>query len=542
MKYYLVLSVLLLNIYCEAQEKLQYHIIQKDQNGFIIPWNNKDVSIAYDQVIQKVWHFWDSMRTDMNGLPYYMNHQVWRPDRNDPRGLGGDQFAMALESWRLLYAYTGNERIKENMRFMVDYYLSHGLSRPDDQWPYLPYPYNTLIYSGIYDGDMILGKGFLQPDKAGSFGIELLRLYKMTAGEIYPNITSETYLQSAIQIANTLATHAKTGDANHSPLPFKVNARISSIGALYERKPDGSADTILSNYTSNWSGTLELWMELTSMKLGDTVLYKTAFNKVFDWMMTYPVKNNRWGPFFEDVPGWSDTQINAITFAQFMMNHRDLLPDWNNQVKNIFDWVYTNLANKKWDVYGVSPINEQTAYRVPGNSHTSRQAAAQLQYSSLTSDPSWTDASIRQLSWATYMVDDDGKNKYFQDENWLTDGYGDYIRHYLKAMAFHPALAPNETHLLYSTSVIQHVFYKDQVGKYYFPPLKETKGLIINYSSFDLQGEEWIRLKEKPVKVLFDGKQTDMNSSVLEWSVLSSGGILKIKRSNVKNVSLYGNN
>jgi hypothetical protein len=42
------------------------------------------------------------MRHDMNGLPYYMNHQVWRPN-NDPRGLGGDQLQMALSSWQLLY-------------------------------------------------------------------------------------------------------------------------------------------------------------------------------------------------------------------------------------------------------------------------------------------------------------------------------------------------------------------------------------------------------------------------------------------------------
>jgi hypothetical protein len=86
------------------------------------------------------------------------------------------------------------------------------------------------------------------------------------------------------------------------------------------------------------------------------------------------------------------------------------------------------------------------------------------------------------------------------------------------------------------------VFYKDQVGKYYFPPLRETKGLILSYSSFDLNGEEWIRLKEKPVKAILDGKPMDFNSSIMEWKALSSGGILKIKRSNIKNVSLYGNN
>lgn len=39
------------------------------------------------------------------------------------------------------------------------------------------------------------------------------------------------------------------------------------------------------------------------------------------------MKTNRWGPFFEDVDRWSDTQINAVTWAQWIMEHRDLFPN-----------------------------------------------------------------------------------------------------------------------------------------------------------------------------------------------------------------------
>jgi hypothetical protein len=89
-----------------AQEKLQYHVIKKDKAGKIVPWYNPDPGISYDRMMHLVWNFWDTMRTDLNGIPYYMNHQVWRPGVNDPRGLGGDQLAMALSSWRLYYQYT----------------------------------------------------------------------------------------------------------------------------------------------------------------------------------------------------------------------------------------------------------------------------------------------------------------------------------------------------------------------------------------------------------------------------------------------------
>ena len=63
---------------------------------------------------------------------------------------------------------------------MADEYLDRSLSSPSSTWPHLPYPYNTEIHSGIYDGDMRNGKGILQPDKAGNFGYELVTLYKIT--------------------------------------------------------------------------------------------------------------------------------------------------------------------------------------------------------------------------------------------------------------------------------------------------------------------------------------------------------------------------
>ena len=110
--------------------------------------------------------------------------------------------------------------------------------------------------------------------------------------------------------------------------------------------------------------------------------------------------------------------------------------------------------------------NEQSVYPVPGNSHSARQAADELLYSYLTGDTSLYSNAIRELNWATYAVDFDGKNCFPTDEPWLTDGYGDYVRHYLRAMAVFPKLAPVEDHILSTTSVIQQADYKDHFKKY----------------------------------------------------------------------------
>jgi len=521
---------------------LIYHEIQKDAAGKIIPWFSPEPGTAYSHVIQSVWHFWDTMRTDINGLPYYMNHQVWMPEANDPRGIGGDQIQMAMSSWLLLYQYTGNERIKENMKFMADYYLSHGLSASTAEWADLPYPYNTLIYSGIYDGDMVIGRNYTQPDKAGSFGLELLHLYKMNGSKRQGQTPSGIYLESAIKIANTLGKNMIAGDASKSPLPFKVNAITGETGKLLSSNGDLSV-VAMSDYSTNWSGTMELFLELISMNKGEVTLYEHSFDNLLAWMKKYPLKNNKWGPFFEDVPGWSDTQINAVTFARFIMNHRKYFPDWKNDVEGIFRWVYKTLENKSWLKYGVVVINEQTAYMTPGNSHTAREGAAELQYVVLSGDSARKENAILQLNWATYMVDYDGKNRYPTDDNWLTDGYGDYVRHFLRAMDVMPELAPSgEDHILSSTSVIQEAEYKYKPGEKYLksednPGLKDIR---LRYTAYDSKGIEKIRLFSKPSAILFDGRVISPSANIAAdsytWRPMKNGGLLIVNRTDAREV------
>jgi hypothetical protein len=526
--------------HCFAQnEKLSYHDIKIDAAGKIIPWYSAETGKAYSNAIQSVWHFWDTMRIDLNGLPYYMNHQVWRPGINDPRGIAGSQFNMAMESWRLLYAYTGDERLKDNIKFMADYTIANGFSSAASQWPNLPYPYNTLLYSGKYDGDMVLGKNYLQPDKAGSFGMELVKLYKLIGSGSYQNVVGNQYLDIAVGIANTLGDKMIDGDADNSPLPFKVNTVTGETGKIYGKKGGEG----LSSYTSNWSGTIEMYMELIKLKKGNLALYQHSFDRMLAWMKKYPLTNNKWGPFFEDISVWSDTQINAISFAQFMMNHHEYFPEWKQQVKGIFEWVYATMKNETWKKYGVTVINEQTAYQMPGNSHTARQAAAELQYAALTGDTSFKENAILQLNWATYMVKADGRNRYPQDDIWLTDGYGDYVRHYLLAMAALPSLAVcNEEHILSSTSVIQQADYKTNINKGFEPVFLKPTSIQANlfYRTYDASGKEVIFLLKKPSNVLLNKKVilevSDNNSQGFQWRKAAKGGFLIINRTDAKEV------
>lgn len=512
-------------------KSLYWYEIQTDDKGKIIPWYSPDHGESYDHVINLVFDFWTSMRRCPNGVPYYMQHQVWVPgpgcdyhrgvgvpDCGYMRGLGGDQVNMALSSWNLLYAYSGKKEVLDNMIYMADYFIENGLSGAIDLWPNVPYTYNTDIHSGVYDGDMRAEdpKGVIQPDKAGSFGAELVVLYKITG--------QKKYLDVAKGIADTLAAKVAPGDGDKSPWPFKVNAKT------------GEAH---SPYTANWTPTLRLFDELIGLKHGNVAAYASAHRMVSAWLKKYPMETNKWGPFFEDIKGWSDTAINAGTCAHYIMDNPDnpqWSATWKGDVKSILDWVNEKFGSQFYRQYGVNAINEQTAFRVPGQSHTSRQGSLELMYCDLTGDSELKDGAIRKLNWSTYAVDPDGKNYYISAALWLTDGYGDFVRHFLRSMGAAPELGPaKQDHLLRTTSVIKSIAYSDA---------------SISYSTFDDASRERLRVSFEPVAVTAGDTALVRLKSIAEldstrgYTFEAAGdasGVLRIRHDNSGDIVIAGN-
>ncbi|GAP14290.1 hypothetical protein LARV_02056 [Longilinea arvoryzae] len=466
------------NAWHETENYLIYHMIRVDEQNMILPWYDpSNLCNSYDHMLHLVFEWWLNMERNPAepDLPYYLMHQIWQstsePDY-DPKGLGGDQLAMAISSWTLYYAYTGDTRALDDMVLIANHVLDNGMSPATDLWPNLPYPYNVTRLDKM-DGDMIFHENFTMLDKAGSFGYELVNLYKITG--------NTRYLQAAVKIANTLANHTQAGDEVTSPLPYRVNTKTGEL-------PVGG-----NPYTTYWTGLLMLWEGLEGLGQGNIADYQTAHTKVLNWLRTYPVHNNQWGPFFEDGPGWSITQTNAVTLAMYIMDHRDLWgPTWQADARSALDWPYAALDNLGWIDYGVELIDEQTGYRKPGNSHNSRQASMELRYAELTGDTSRVTNSVRQLSWATYSVDFDGKNRYPYDNIWLTDGYGDYVRHYLRAMAAAPWLAPDDQdHLLRTSSIIKFIRYQPD---------------RIEYRTFDGSAQEKLKITSfMPLSVTANG-------------------------------------
>jgi hypothetical protein len=256
-----------------------------------------------------------------------------------------------------------------------------------------------------------------------------------------------------------------------------------------------------------------LYGELIELNHGKVNKYRESYEVLAAWLKRYPLRTNKWGPFFEDIQtaDYSDTEINADTMALYILDHPDWDPHWKQQADGILQWSYATFQNHEFDKWGVTAINEQTVYRVPGNSHTSRHASAELRYCEQTSDCSTKQDAIHRLNWATYTVDADGKNFYPRDDIWLTDGYGDYVRHYLHAMAAAPELAPdNQNHLLRTSSVVSSIKYGPKQ---------------IQYTKFDKASTELFKLSA--------GKPKSVTGGTSKWSASSKTLLVQAQSSSV---------
>ncbi len=484
---------------------LVFHNIQTDSSGNLIPWYTSDPGLAYDHDLQLIWNFWKNIPTSGGDKLYMMDHS-YSPTLQSNK-VGGDQFAMALSSWALYYAYTGDTSLIDNMNYIARTYLANSLSSNTDAWANLPYPCNASNNSiAVYDGDYIWGVGYTQPDKAGSFANELVTLYKITG--------DNNYLNAAVAIANTLAAKVVPGDSLNSPYPFKVKAQDGSVLTTFQG----------ANYTTDFVPTLSLFEQLTALGVGNTSQYNSAYSTVKTWIQRYPQHNNNWGCFFEDIFLPSNTETNAVTMAMYILNHPDWSATYKQDARNILDWTFNTFQDTVWNQYGATAIFEQSVDLKPGGSHTSRYASIELMYAEKTGDTNRVAEAIRQLNWATYLCDTSGQCRFSPSEGsvWYTDGYGDYVRHFIRAMASYPQIAPSDAnHLLGSTSVITHITYL---------PLE------IDYNTWDSASNETFRLTSKPVAVYVDGnliaEQSNLNTQGWVWTAYATGGSLKVLHTN----------
>jgi len=503
-----------------GEDVLNGHTIRLDASNKLVSWVAPQDQ-AYSTVCRRAWDFLlNTVPVEKNGLKSYysycclnlntMHGTAW-PHNPACVNAGLSDGAAA---W---YAYSGDRRPVELVKNLLLYQLDHGTTPPDWLWGGVPYAsasHGDTEYRGAFEfqyskerlgiGD---GYGVIEPDKVGELGAGYLEMWKLT-GE-------RRFRDAAIACANALARNVRPGDWGRSPWPFRVYAETGRVR---------------EEYSSNVIGPVRLLDELVRLGEGDTAAYGKARAAAWRWMMAFPMRNMAWSAYFEDVyiqdKPYNLNQYSPMETARYLLEHPALDADWKQHVRSLIGFVertfVVDIPNEPAVQWGANTVSEQIIDTNKMGSHTSRYASVNALWAELTGDAEAREKAYRSFNWATYMCRDNGFVHVgpVDQSLWFSDGYADYIKHFLAGMGAQPEWAPRgENHILRSTSIVSRVNYGS--GR-------------VAYTTFDKAGTEVLRLAFVPQNVTVDGARLARRENLNEagWSFDAKLQVLKVKRSN----------
>jgi len=418
-----------------------------------------------------------------------------------------------------LYPYTGDASTVQSLEDFVDYELDNGLTPQEYAWPLVPYP-SANPGARRYTGWSQHGEDYVEPHIIGADGYGYLRLYEMTG--------NTRYLLAAIHCADALAKNYKPGNATISPWPFRVYARDGSVG-----KGD------VSGYSANIVEPIMLFDELMRIGQGDVARYKIVRAAAWQWLEAYPMKNNAWSGYFEDVNPNIDNmnQVIPLELARYLLLHPEKDTNWKEDSKRLIDWVKTTPKWPKYTVHGALITTEQGDGKAfccnqPNQcceSHTARLAATEAFYAWRTGDAEMKEAAYRSFNWVTYFQGLPGKaHAPYSDQWWFTDEFTDGPRRLMDAFWAFPEWAPrDESHLLGSSSVVTSIHYGDGA---------------VTYSTFDESSDDVLRLDFVPVSITAGGKPLPKSSDAGKdgYFFEEKTRVLRIHHESARSIDIHG--
>ncbi len=460
-----------------------------DGSGKLLPWPMpEDTGYSYSAYFLSQWTIvWDQYNRQR--LPYF--YCCFDFDRTtfelipDPNWANSTGYLRAMMQGFVerLYPYTGDARTLEFLENFVDYELEHGTTPKGYAWSEVPYP-SANPGSARYTGWSRHGEDFVEPHVVGEDGYGYLRLYEMTG--------NTRYLVAAIRCADALVKNFTPGDESHSPWPYRCHAKDGSL-------KDGKG---MFPYSANVVEPIMLLDELIRLDQGDTAGYRKTRAGAWAWLMEYPMRNNVWVGYFEDVQGSMDNmnQVIPLEFARYVLLHPEKDPEWREHARQLIEWVKTTPKWPKYLVHGALVTTEQGSGKVfccnmPNqccDSHSSRLAAVEALYYVRTGDAAYKEAAYRTYNWVTYFQGlPAGAHAPFSTQWWFTDEFADGPRRMMDAFWAVPEWAPaGESHLLGSSSVVTKIGYG--AGR-------------VTYSTFDADSTDVLRLNFVPDAVRVGG-------------------------------------
>lgn len=519
----------------QKSDSICTHQIVRNTDGKMLSWYKPEINGAgYDHVIKLASEF---IKNDLpvdpgTGLKlYYLYSEINGPESRKSfyEGIGSSNnpacvFAGLTESLAVKYRiYSGDETYLKIVRDCLDYMLQRGTSPSEWLWGNCPYSSASngdTVYSGAADfgnggGD---GKYFLEPDKIGEMGVAYLQFYEITEEPVY--------LKAALNCADALAKNVREGNYNQSPWPYRVHARTGAIS---------------EEYCSNVLPPVKLFDELVRIqslaKITDEAVakYQKARDMAWKWLFSWegPMKTYVWKGYFEDVQydaaNKNRVQVTPLEVARYLIQYPEHDPFYEQNVPALIHWCNSVFGTQ--NALGYNAQCEQLFCMTPMGSHTARYASVCAMWYAFKKMEWYKTEAFENFNWATYCTSKSGFVSVGPDwlPAWFSDGYGDYIKHFIDGMAAIPEWAPaGENHLLSSTSIVQKINY-------------DTKRIA--YRTFLPASTEVLRLKSLPKQIIVDGKALKYLDKLTtgegwNWEKLKDEGILHINHLNGRNVEI----
>jgi len=514
----------------KSKDSILSHKIVKDAKGEIIAWYKPEIpGAAYAQVAKLASEFLlkSCPKDEKTGLPFYLVTCCFqKPKLNENKYVAEDWlhnpacfFAGCVQSFAVdYYNFTGDVQYIEFVRGLLDHQLQFGTTEKGWFWENVPYsssnPFEKEYRGGTkWEHQGMRGDGLhgIEPDKVGELGYGYLRFFEITG--------DEKYLNAALSCARALAKHVRVEKIESSPFieihslqspwPFRVNARTGAV---------------ISEYCSNSLDPIKLLDELIRIKdvirldTGDFRQIKIARNAAYNWLFSRlgPMHTYIWNGYFEDIQNdplaSNRVQITPGELAKHILKNPEFDKNYDKDVPALIHWIRSVFKTD-----GMNAIKEQTYCFEPMGSHTARYGSLCAMWYEKSGDEWYKNEAYKYLNFASYMTLPDGFVAVGPNwpGAWFSDGYSDYVRHYIDAMAAIPEWAPqNENHLLRSTSIVKGIKYEQNK---------------IELNTFDPTSVLKFKLKKKPIKIKVNNLEVKIDGKDCSWTIMNNGGVLTLK-------------
>ena len=383
--------------------QLNGHPLRLDSGGEIVGW--MDPATAMDQLVGSSlgWMLANGTAPAPNGLPPYFTYPVY-PLRDYPH----EPVTMFTRwSWAATtyFAYSGDDTlVREGVR-MLEYLIANGTTPDDPSWAWRRVPYassdgGAVRYRGasgedhyhygcsfgpapyrdkrcfIGHGD---GYGVIETDKVAAAASAYVLMWKLSGRSVL--------MDAALACSAALVRNIEHGNTNatHSPWPFRVFAETGTVREAYTSHVISAVRLFDELLELSSAGRLPAGADLTGVA--------EARATAWDWMMAYPMRNQAWCNFCEDIITQEITaeivangscNVNSITpmlVAQYMLQNTSRSPGWRTHVPALISFVEERLVrglNSTGEpsvFFGANTVSEQVLDRDKMGVHTMRYAA-----------------------------------------------------------------------------------------------------------------------------------------------------------------------